>query len=375
MNTQEAYRQLDLAIGLDLDRVQSQYYVLKTALSEKISGTSNAVLKEVYQKRLEEVEEAYAVLTKHFNHDVNEDVPGEDNGSSFTEDNYTVVHTQVKNSAKSNKKRIAIIGSGIVVLTALLFAFFVFQSKLDPFRTLEGEEQIFVSRLKLREYPSTDSSEKGSYPTGTRFVYDRTVAPVNRAPYTWRKVNICHPDHGWGTEEEPFRYSGWMATSECGIQWVEDSVKTQQLLQIFEKGEYHPAIRASFRHAIVDYFLEKGYIDKWFVPAKIKESSYSTVVTLKHDNNLSKPNCEGKNPGDLFVIIRSIKGTNQKILLMTVNNNGMAYVRREFPFDGENFDLKSSGKTRILLQRDYRKARSQASEIFFQKSRNYYILY
>lgn len=208
MNTQEAYRQLDLALGLDLDRVQSQYNILKTALSEKISGTSNAVLKEVYQKRLEEVEEAYTVLAKHFNHDVNEDVPGEDNGSSFTEDNYTVVHAQVKNSAKKNKKRIAIIGSGIVVLAALFFAFFGFQSKLNPFRTLEGEEQIFVSRLKLREHPNTDSSEKGSYPTGTRFVYDRKVALINRAPYTWRKVNICHPDYGWVQKKNHFSIQG-----------------------------------------------------------------------------------------------------------------------------------------------------------------------
>ena len=62
MNTQEAYRQLDLAQGLDFDRVQSQYNSLKSGLSEKIAGTSNAALKDVYQKRLDEVEQAYKVL-------------------------------------------------------------------------------------------------------------------------------------------------------------------------------------------------------------------------------------------------------------------------------------------------------------------------
>jgi hypothetical protein len=74
MKIQEAYRQLDLANGLDFDRVQSQYTTLKSGLAEKISGTSNAVLKEVYQKRLNEVEEAFTVLAKHFNHDVNDEV-------------------------------------------------------------------------------------------------------------------------------------------------------------------------------------------------------------------------------------------------------------------------------------------------------------
>jgi len=370
MNIQEAYRQLDLANGLDFDRVQSQYTTLKSGLAEKISGTSNAVLKEVYQKRLNEVEEAFIVLAKHFNHDVNNEVPSEDNGSSFTEDAYTISDSQVKASGKSNLKLIAIIGSGIVVLAALFFAFFAFQSKLDPFRTLEGEEQIFVSGLKLREYPNTDASVKRSYPTGTRFIYDLEAAPINRAPYTWRKVNICDPTYGWGTEEAPFFYSGWMATSECGVQWVADSVKTQHLLQMFEKDEKHPLITASFRHALVDYFLENDYLGKWFIPAKIEESSYSTVVKLKHSNNLSKPNCEGKNPGDLFVIIRSTTNDDQKILLMTADNYGNATVLGSVPFYDESFDMKASGKSRILLDREYPNQR----EILFNERINDYTM-
>lgn len=376
MNIQEAYRQLDLANGLDFDRVQSQYTTLKSGLAEKISGTSNAVLKEVYQKRLNEVEEAFTVLAKHFNHDVNDKVSSEDIGSSFTEDAYTISDTQVKAFGKSNLKLIAIIGSGIVVLAVLFFAFFGFQSTLDPFRTLEGEEQIFVSGLMLREYPNTDASVKRKYPTGTRFIYDLEAAPIDRAPYTWRKVNICDPTYGWGTEEIPFLYSGWMATSECGIQYVADPDKTQQLLKIFEEDEYHATIWASFRHALVDYFLQKDYLGKWYVPDGNYDSTYKPVVKLY---NLSKTYCSKKKnknpskPGDLFVVIRSFEGINQKILLMTVDRNGKAMVKREFLFHGENFDIKVD-RNKVLLGRSYPDVRSWESEIFFNERINDYAM-
>ena len=67
MNTKEAYRQLDLAQGLDFERTKIQYETLKTELNQKISGTPNAVLKDVYLKRLQEVEQAFSVLDDHLN--------------------------------------------------------------------------------------------------------------------------------------------------------------------------------------------------------------------------------------------------------------------------------------------------------------------
>jgi hypothetical protein len=370
MNIQEAYRQLDLANGLDFDRVQSQYTSLKSGLAEKISGTSNAVLKEVYQKRLDEVEEAYTVLAEHFNHDVNDDVSSEDNGSSFTEDRYTISDTEVKASSKLNTKLIAIIGSGIVVLTALFFAFFGFQSKLDPFRTLEGEEQIFVSSLRLRKSPEINRENFiNSYPTGTRFIYDPNEKAQFIDSILWRKIHICDTLYGWGTEEKPFLYSGWIATSECGVQYVADPVKTQQLLKIFEKDEKHFIIKASFRHALFDYFVENDFLGKWYVPDGNYDSTYTPVGKL---NNLSDKYCikddESKDsPGDdLFVVIRSFEGMNQKILLMTVDSNGEAMVKREFHFPGENFYLKvDRNKNKVLLGRSSPRVVSRQREIYF----------
>ena len=66
MNIQEAYKKLDLARGLGKERVDSQYFSLKNELESKILVTQNDKLKEVYSKRLEEVEYAYSTLVDHF---------------------------------------------------------------------------------------------------------------------------------------------------------------------------------------------------------------------------------------------------------------------------------------------------------------------
>jgi len=66
MTTQEAFKKLDLAIGLGKDRVELKFNQLKKELNEKIRITSNEKLKGIFVSRLSEVDEAYAVLLDYF---------------------------------------------------------------------------------------------------------------------------------------------------------------------------------------------------------------------------------------------------------------------------------------------------------------------
>lgn len=62
MTPQEAYKTLDLAKGLDMDRIEAQVSRLKIEMQKKVASTSNERLKQVYTNRLDEIEEAYATL-------------------------------------------------------------------------------------------------------------------------------------------------------------------------------------------------------------------------------------------------------------------------------------------------------------------------
>lgn len=66
MTTQEAYKALDLAFGIDKIRIEAKFNQLKKELDEKILNTSNDKLKGIFVNRLYEVETAFAVLLEHF---------------------------------------------------------------------------------------------------------------------------------------------------------------------------------------------------------------------------------------------------------------------------------------------------------------------
>jgi uncharacterized membrane protein YhaH (DUF805 family) len=66
MTTQDAFKKLDLALGLGKDRVELKFNQLKKELDEKIRNTSNEKLKNIFVSRLNEVETAYAVLLDYF---------------------------------------------------------------------------------------------------------------------------------------------------------------------------------------------------------------------------------------------------------------------------------------------------------------------
>jgi hypothetical protein len=70
MTPQEAYKTLDLAKGLGMERVEPQFLKLKTEMEEKIASTSNERLKQVYSNRLMQVEEARASLIDYLHREL-----------------------------------------------------------------------------------------------------------------------------------------------------------------------------------------------------------------------------------------------------------------------------------------------------------------
>ena len=79
---------------------------------------------------------------------------------------------------------------------AIVLVFSLFWSSEDPFRVQEGEQRIFVSALNLREYPDDDAYKIGSFPTGTRFVYDLEEEHIKRRD-RGMELFIKHFDSLW----------------------------------------------------------------------------------------------------------------------------------------------------------------------------------
>ncbi len=65
MTTQEAYKKLDLAVGIDRNRVEIKFKQLKNELDGKIHSTHNDKLKSIFITRLKEVETAYDILIEY----------------------------------------------------------------------------------------------------------------------------------------------------------------------------------------------------------------------------------------------------------------------------------------------------------------------
>jgi hypothetical protein len=115
MTPQEAYKTLDLAKGLGMDRVEAQFTKLKAEMESKIASTSNERLKQVYSNRLNEIEEAYAALIEHF-----EDGAHGGNGEQPIAHSWSSGH-QTKESDSKWLLPAAIVTIGAVVIGLVLF--------------------------------------------------------------------------------------------------------------------------------------------------------------------------------------------------------------------------------------------------------------
>jgi hypothetical protein len=161
MTPQEAYKTLDLAKGLGMDRVEAQFIKLKTEMEEKITSTNNERLKQVYSTRLDEIEDACAVLIEHFN-------SLETNGDSeqiTSQKNIDSASTKVSNSWF----KVLFLVSGVIGI--LIFAFMI-NTKINGSDSKQGEtnqteeERSLNDPLELDEFTAIQEKQLNIFSTG-----------------------------------------------------------------------------------------------------------------------------------------------------------------------------------------------------------------
>ncbi len=117
-------------------------------------------------------------------------VNSEGNTGSSTDDTNTPMEPKNKKSINPIFYVLGIlgvVGAGILVVTGIILGVYFFWPEEDPFRKREGEQQIFVSALNLREYPDDDAYKIGSFSTGTRFIYDTEEEPIYNSNFYMEK--------------------------------------------------------------------------------------------------------------------------------------------------------------------------------------------
>jgi hypothetical protein len=341
MNIQDAYKKLDLAKGLNRERVESQYQNLKAELEPKISGTQNERLKQVYTNRLEEIEQAYAVLIAHFE-DAAAEVVQKVNPAPEVSD-FSPQNVPAQGPKKKTGRIIGIVLLVLAIIAAPLVYFnsdaFAEEEEIDLFRKIEGELQVFVNNLTLRQYPDSKSAKIEVFPMGTRLFYDQNENPkTDDKNRVWRKVRVIHPVYGWERPDErfPYPYEGWMAIEECGISWVADSLKTVNLMGILGNDDAGRYVSSAYRHGLIDFFQRNNYLGEWILYGENKTSKLQNGLLLKLGN--SYEDCNGEDQLDFIAAFRNTE--SQKLVVMSTNSEGDTWVVYEEDFYGENFGMR-----------------------------------
>jgi len=351
LNNQEAYKKLDLARGLNIERIKAQYNQLKSDIESKISSTQNERLKQVYVNRLNEIEEAYSFLVDQFaseKKDSTEPINPTQNKpkiliEGFSENN--------KSPKKNNKTAIILsIAIGIVLIGGMFFINLdVFKAKeeIDFFRKIDGEKQIFVNNLTLRQYPDSESSKIEVFPFSTRLIIDENEPPkTDHKNRTWRKVRVIHPIYGWEKPDErfPYPYEGWMALDQCNIPWVEDSLQIAKLSEILGNEDAGSTISSNHRHALIDYFEQMNYYDNWVIYGLNKKEKLQNILSIYSGN--SDVDCNGDKQNDLIILLKNKTSQKHNILVLSTYSNGQSRVifdENQLGY-GENKNIKGMRK-------------------------------
>ena len=336
MNSQEAYSKLDLARGLPKDRVDSQFEKLEQEYIERVASTQNAKLKQVYSDRLEEIRAAHAFLTAAFENAVNDGIDSESLPESAPE---IQVDKPLHSSTNKSSSRLPI----FLFLLALLagggyYWFFMHESKddveqIDPFRKKSGERLVFVNNLNLREFHDANSRTIGTFPTGTRLIYDKDEDPYYEYENEreWRKVKVIHPSKGWDTEE----YVGWMAISECGVDWLTTKEADIHVLEgIFIDEGAGRSLSAKHRSVLINQFASDSTY-QWNLYAEDRESELQKVTMV--DFALSSKDCNDNDQKDAVIVLE--RDGTQKLLVLSSNYSD-SYISYQSDFQGEELTVR-----------------------------------
>jgi hypothetical protein len=220
MTTPEAYKTLDLAKGLGMDRVEVQFTKLKTEMESKMASTSNERLKQVYSTRLNQVEDAYTVLIEHFN-SLETNVASEQQISS--EKNNDKIPTKASNSWL----KVVLFGSAVIGGVTIAFIIYtkIYASdsaqgetnpteetsalqdtaELDEFTAIEEEQLNIFSTGEVREFLRNYYWENcyGEF-NAYNFFADNVEQFISWKNTTPEKINEAHSSNNEFLEKEVY---------------------------------------------------------------------------------------------------------------------------------------------------------------------------
>ncbi len=202
--------------------------------------------------------------------------------------------------------------------------------EVDLFRKMEGEQQVFVNNLTLRQDPDAKSSKIEVFPIGTRLFFEENELPkTDDKQRVWRKVRVIHPVYGWERPDErfPYPYEGWMAIEECGVPWIEDSLTTANLLRILGNEDAGRLISSSYRHGLVEFFQQNNYFGEWIVYGSDEKDKMENVMLTNLGN--SDDDCNGEKQKDFIALIESQNSGDQKLIVMSTDRAGKSRVVHE----------------------------------------------
>ena len=343
MNSQEAYSKLDLARGLPKERVDSQFEKLEQEYKERVASTQNAKLKKVYSDRLDEIRAAHAYLTSAFENTESDAVASEPSPAPITE-----IHEE-KPLHSDSKKPFTWLPIALLVLALLAgggyYWFFMAESKdeveqINPFRKMSGERFVFVNNLNLREFHDVNSRIIGTFPTGTRLIYDKDEAPYieYENQREWIKVKVLHPSKGWDTDE----YVGWMAISECGVDYLTTNHADIRVLEgIFIDEGAGRSLSAKNRSELINQFASDS-TNQWSLYAGDRESELQKVTIV--DFALSSKDCNDKEQMDAVIVLE--RDGTQKLLVLSSNYSD-SYISFHNEFPGKKLTVRPLRSSQI----------------------------
>jgi hypothetical protein len=183
---------------------------------------------------------------------------------------------------------------------------------------------------------------------GTRLIFDENEYPkVDDKNRTWRKVRVIHPLYGWDKPDErfPYPYEGWMATDECGVSWLEDSLNTANLSKILGNEDAGRSVKSNYRHGLLNYFKKKGYFDDWVIYGSDEKAELQLVILNKFGN--SSKDCNNEDQSDFITILHSKQTNDKKLLVLSLSDfNNYTVVFDEKISSNDSFDSIPAGDIR-----------------------------
>jgi hypothetical protein len=241
MTPQEAYKTLDLAKGLGMDRVEAQFLKLKTEMEEKIASTSNERLKQLYSNRLNDVEEAYAALLENQINPIEE--------RKFVESK-PIKTNKIPSSNAGNKIILGSIIGGIALIISI-FILVYFKSSIPIETELDQEISEKVSDIPQISNPNFIQNRED-------FVFTSTPKWDNKQEerYRWYTNNY----NKFINDGIEFKFHGW---SVDGLKIAFSKITVSDCYEGFCSfgPQYHKIIDLTNDHPIENISTRLSYAD------------------------------------------------------------------------------------------------------------------